>query len=286
MQQRIALLSDIHANLEALEAVLRTVDLEKPDLIVVLGDTINYGPNPRECLELVDQHADIVLAGNHEYEATKPESEDMEGDAREMLTWTLAKLKDFHPWEKLRAEIVEQGVNRAKLHYKDLTFVHGSGRKPVEQYVWPGHPSHHLQLNRQLDDHLLSLLKGFRTKHSFCGHTHAPAMLLGYDDREICPIEPDWNRHYTFIGPRTVFYVPQDSVTIEGIAGSRVVVNPGSVGPPRDGNPLASWALYDGDTVIFHRVVYDQRATSAKIRALPLSNETREFFSERLAEGI
>jgi predicted phosphodiesterase len=284
--QRIALLSDIHANLEALEAVLRSVEPEKPDLIVVLGDTINYGPNPRECLEMVDRLADIMLAGNHETEATRPESDDMEGDAKEMLEWTVAQLNEFPPWEKLRQEILDQGEDRAWLRYKDLTFVHGSARKPVEQYVWPGHPHHHLQLNRQLDDHLLTILKGFRTKHSFCGHTHAPAVLAGYDDREICPIGCDWNRHYTFIGPRTVFYVPEESVTLEGLSGRKVVINPGSVGQPRDGNPLASWALYDGDAITFHRVVYDQQKTSAKINALPLSADTREFFAERLAQGI
>ena len=129
-------------------------------------------------------------------------------------------------------------------------------------------------------------MKGFRTRHSFCGHTHVPSILTGYDNRELFPIERDWNRKFTFLGPHTIFYVPAGPIRIAGLAGRRVVVNPGSVGQPRDENPAASWALYDGDSVEFRRVPYDLTRTGAKIRALPLSEETREFFADRLEEGV
>lgn len=284
--RRIALLSDVHANLEALEAVLRDLERQRPDTVVVLGDTINYGPDPRMCLELVDRCADLVLAGNHEKEAATPDRDGLEGDAREMLLWTVTQLDDCQAWEKLRGEIVAEGEARSRVRLEDLTFVHGSAAKPVEQYVWPGHAQHHLQLNRQLDEWLTTLRKGFRTKHAFCGHTHVPALLAGYEDREVFPIETDWNRRFTFVGPRSIFYVPSENVRIEGLSGRRVVVNPGSVGQPRDENPLASWALYDGDSVEFRRVPYDTRRTSARIRSLPLSEDTREFFAHRLEDGV
>jgi len=164
--------------------------------------------------------------------------------------------------------------------------VHGSATRPVEQYVWPGHPSHHLQLNRQLDEWLLSLMKGFRTRHSFCGHTHVPAVLTGYDSRALFPIEQDWNRKLTFVGPHSIFYVPAGAMRLEGLAGRRVVINPGSVGQPRDEDPRASWALYDGDAIEFRRVPYDAVRTAARIRGLPLSDDTREFFADRLEVGV
>lgn len=101
--KRLAFLSDVHANLEA--AVRRDVDTQKPDLVVCLGDTINSGPNPRECLSLVDQHADIVLCGNHEKEGAFPEPDEMEGDARELLDWTVQQLEGLHAWERLRDDV-------------------------------------------------------------------------------------------------------------------------------------------------------------------------------------
>lgn len=284
--RRIALLSDVHGNLEALEAVLRDVDRARPDLVVVLGDTINYGPDPRACLELVDRAADILLAGNHEKEAATPGRDELEGDAREMLDWTVEELAGCHVWEKLRGQILADGAERSRARHKELTFVHGSAQKPVEQYVWPGHPQHHLHLNRQLDEFLQSLLKPFRTRHAFCGHTHVPAILTGYENREIFPIDHDWNRTFTFVGPRSIFFVPAGGALIEGLAGRRLVINPGSVGQPRDHDPLASWALYDGDSVDFRRVPYEINRTASKILALPISLETREFFANRLAEGV
>ncbi|HEY3450779.1 MAG TPA: metallophosphoesterase [Myxococcales bacterium] len=284
--RRLALLSDIHGNLEALEAVLRDVEKLRPEMVVVLGDTINYGPDPRACLERVDRSADLVLAGNHEKEAAVPEREGLEGDAREMLEWTVGELEGCHAWEKLRGQILEDGDERSRARLKDLSFVHGSAAKPVEQYVWPGHPQHHLRLNRQLDEWLTTLRKGFRTRHAFCGHTHVPAVLAGYEDREIFPIEQDWNRKFTFVGPHAMFYVPAGPVRIEGLAGRRVVINPGSVGQPRDDNPAASWALYDGDSIEFRRVPYDSVRTGTRIRALPLSEDTREFFADRLEQGV
>jgi predicted phosphodiesterase len=285
MTRRIALLSDIHANLGALEAVLRDVDALSPDLVVVLGDTINYGPEPRECLELVDAVADVVLAGNHEKEAALPMPDEMESDAREMLEWTVTQLEGLHVWERMRAALLTDPNACAQRVVDGLHFVHATAAKPFEQYLWPGHPNYHLHLNAQLDQFLCELLEGFSAMHSFVGHTHAPTVLTSYANRELFPIANDWNRKLTFIGPRSVFYVPKGELTLPELSGKKVVINPGSVGQPRDGDPRASWALYDGDSVQFRRVAYDHEATARKIRALPLSIDTRRYFADRLAEG-
>jgi predicted phosphodiesterase len=282
---RVALLSDIHGNLEALDAVMKEVKLSKPDLTVVLGDTINYGPNPRECLELIDEVADIVLAGNHEKEAARPEPDEMESDAREMLEWTLKQLEGCNAWERLRDDVLARGPEAAQARHAGLHFVHASAAKPFEQYVWPGHPQHHLQLNDQLDKYLWELMEPFDALHSFVGHTHTPALLTAYEHRAIFPIEHDWNREFTFLGPDTVFYVPKGSRTLDGLAGKKMIINPGSVGQPRDGDAAASWALYDGERIEFWRVPYAHQKTAEKVRALPLSAETKEYFAGRLEEG-
>lgn len=283
--KRFALISDVHGNLEALEAVLRDVDTQNPDMLVVLGDTINYGPNPRECLTLLAVHADILLAGNHEKEAALPIADDLEDDAREMLTWTLSQVAGLRAWERLRSAILDEGADAAQRRMDGLHFVHASARRPYEQYVWPGHPQHHLHLNDQLDLYLGEILSGFDATHSFVGHTHAPAVLTEYANYKIFPVSPDWNRRLTFTGPSSIFYVPSGECRVEDIAGRKMVLNPGSVGQPRDGDPRASWAFYDGTSITFRRVPYDHASTAAKIRALPLSADTRTFFSDRLALG-
>jgi predicted phosphodiesterase len=251
---RIALLSDIHANFEALEAVLRDVDEVAPDVVAVLGDTINYGPDPRACLELITRRAQVLLAGNHEREAAFPELDDLNADAREMLTWTMAQLDGMPEWEKLRDDVKLRGDAAARHRLDELDLVHAASEKPYEQYLWPGHPNYHLHLNQQLDGYLLEMLNAFPTMHAAVGHTHVPTVLTRYEDRELFPIADDWNRRLTFVGPRTIFYVPQGDVTLSGLQGCKLVINPGSVGQPRDGDRRASWALYDGDSVQFSRV--------------------------------
>ncbi|MFO0598331.1 MAG: metallophosphoesterase family protein [Myxococcaceae bacterium] len=282
---RLALLADIHANLHALEAVLRDVDGCGVDELVVLGDTINYGPRPRECLELVSARASVVLAGNHEKEAALPMPDELESDAREMLEWTVSQLAGSAPWETMRRTLLADANACAQVRRGELHFVHATAAKPFEQYLWPGHPNYHLQFNDQLDRYLVELLEGFSAVHSFVGHTHAPTVLTSYEHRELFPITQDWNRRLTFIGPRTVFYVPKGPLKLGGLAGKKLVINPGSVGQPRDQDPRASWAIYDGDSVEFRRVEYDHAATAKEIRALPLSIDTRRFFADRLAEG-
>lgn len=283
---RTAVLSDIHGNLAALEAVLRDVEAQKPDRIVCLGDTAGYGPFPRECFARVHEVAALVLAGNHEVETALPGDEGMEDDAREMALWSSRALEGLAPWEHMRQALAEGQADTLAIHREEhVTWVHGAPEEPALRYVWPGYRTHFLMLNAQIDQFLRELLGRFETPHGFCGHTHVPAVLTAYENRELFGISQDWNRTYTFVGPGTIFYVPSGTATIDGLAGRKVVINPGSVGQPRDKDPRASWALYDGDCVQVRRVAYDFAATQAALRALPVRAETRSFFADRLARG-
>src|SRR5262249_37278394 len=153
-------------------------------------------------------HADILLAGNHEKEAALPVPDDMEDDAREMLTWTISQVEGLRAWERLRSAILNEGTAAAQHRVDGLHFVHASAQRPYEQYVWPGHPQHHVYLNDQLDIYLVELLSGFDATHSFVGHTHVPSVLTAYANYRLFPISPDWNRRLTFLGPQSIFYVP------------------------------------------------------------------------------
>ncbi|WP_224366584.1 metallophosphoesterase family protein [Hyalangium versicolor] len=283
---RIAILSDIHGNLAALEAVLRDVESQKPDRIVCLGDTVGYGPFPRECFARVHEVADLMLAGNHELETAVPGDEGLEEDVRELALWSAQALEGLEPWERMREALVA-GQAEALSHRQEgrITWVHGAPEESTVRYVWPGHRMHFLQLNSQIDQFLQDLLARFTTPHGFCGHTHVPAVLTSYENRELFSVSQDWNRMFTFVGPRTIFYVAQGMPMIGGLYGRKVVINPGSVGQPRDRDPRASWALYDGDLVFFRRVPYEISATQAAIRALPVAEDTRRFFADRLSRG-
>ena len=122
------------------------------------------------------------------------------------------------------------------------------------------------------------------------GLTHAPAVLAGYKDHAI--FDPykhrglEWDRTSTFVGPTSLYVVIDDGAVIEGLSGKKVAINPGSVGQPRFvGNPDASYALYDGDTITFRRVPYDRGRTQQKVADLPFSEETKSWLVERLGRG-
>jgi predicted phosphodiesterase len=285
-----ALLSDIHGNLEALEEVMRDLDRQKPDRVCVLGDTVGYGPNPRECLERAIDVADVFLIGNHEKEILEP-SDDINDDTRETLDWTVGELAGSADWDRLveRLGTCGFGLGASKV-IDSCHFVHGSAGDPLEEYIWPAHRCQYLIFNRQIDERLAEHLADFTTLHGFFGHTHAPAVLANYDDHAI--FDPykhggfEWDRTCTFVGPTSLYVVVEDDAIIEGLAERKVAINPGSVGQPRFvGNPDASYALYDGDTVTFRRVPYSRDRTQKKVAELPFSAETRSWLLERLEQG-
>ena len=283
---RYALLADIHGNIEALDAVLKDMDKLKPfDKIVVLGDTIGYGPNPRECLEKVFDIADLILIGNHEKETVLPEKDEMCSDVMEMLEYTAKQLEGLPAWETLKKSITPEDYKKLALNEDNVRlFVHGSPKRPVVQYVWSGHHLDYIVLNNQIDKRLMEHLAEFEKGHCFCGHTHIPYVITAYENRGMFD-QVEWNRKSTFIGPNTILFVPNGTAAIEGLEGKKAIINPGSIGQPRDDNPDASYAVYSGDKIQFRRIPYDFEKTQKKLMALPISDETKEFFAGRLAKG-
>ena len=230
---KILFLSDIHANLTALEAVMVNVAKLAPiDAIWVSGDTVGYGPDPNECIELVRENANMVVAGNHELAAIgKLSTEEFNAYAAAAADWTQKSLTD-----SVAEYIAEMPL---RLEHGDFTLVHGSPRDPVWEYLLT-------------DDGFRANLDHFETPGCVVGHSHMQFMVQIPDDGAM------------------VVRAEQDVVV--NIGDDRFFINPGSVGQPRDGDPRAAYAIYDeGErTVTFKRVEYDIGATQKRMESAGL----------------
>jgi len=232
---RILIISDIHANLVALETVL--ADAGAYDAVWCLGDLVGYGPNPNECVERVRALLGLkCLVGNHD-KAVLGEIDlyAFNGDARAALAWTQSVVSPGN-LAYLRA-LPEQE------QYGDFTLVHGSPRQPVWEYI----------LDRFIAQENFPFLQT-----SFClvGHTHMPVIYRQHGPDGECREEsPDYSRPLSL----------RDG-------GGRLIINPGSVGQPRDNNPQAAYALLDPDTSLweYRRVPYDVMATQSRMRTASL----------------
>jgi predicted phosphodiesterase len=282
-----AVLSDIHANREALDAVLADAEAQGAEKIAVLGDTVDYGPDPVACLQRVKAVADVLLVGNHEEEAVAP-TEYAEPSA--VLSWSLPLLAECTAWHELRAKIVADGAAaHAARVVDDVHFVHASAGRPTIQYVWPGHEIQYVAMNRQIDERISDFLSEFQAPHGFNGHTHVPAILTRYSHRAILdPYQGVRRNHiHTFVGPSSIFFVPEGPCVIHELGGVKIAVNVGSVGQPRRlGDNRASYVLYDGEDLEFRRVDYPWMQTAAKLAALPIDDEEKRDLIERLEKGV
>jgi diadenosine tetraphosphatase ApaH/serine/threonine PP2A family protein phosphatase len=241
---RVAVISDIHSNLPALQAVLADVDREAPDELWCLGDIVGYGPHPNECVDLVRDRAALSLCGNHDLAVIGTiDITDFTGDAGAAARWTTAELGEPQAqWLRgLRPSAEREGFE----------LFHGSPRDPVWDYV----------LTEQVA--LISILET-AAPLVLVGHSHV-AMALGWD------------------GDALTGGLAPDGTEVE-TAGRRWLVNPGSVGQPRDGDPRAAWALIDdaaGESA-FRRVPYPIEKTQAEIRERGLP----DGLAQRLTHGI
>lgn len=245
-----AILSDIHGNLEALEAVLADVADQGVPTIYCLGDIIGYGPNPRECVDRAMGFRVCVL-GNHD-QGTLFDPEGFSSGAERAIFWTRAQLEDVggdadqarRRWTFL-CELPRQ------IREGNLLFVHGSARNPLNEYVFPEDIYNPRKLSR-----IFTFIEGT----CFQGHTHVPGVFTE-DCRFLTPTELS-NKYV--------------------LNGKRCMINVGSVGQPRDGSPQASYVVLDDDRVEFRRVTYAVEATIEKIHAVP---ELDRFLGDRLREG-
>jgi diadenosine tetraphosphatase ApaH/serine/threonine PP2A family protein phosphatase len=240
---RVAVVSDIHANLHALEAVLGAIDAAPPDEIWCLGDLVGYGPRPNEVVEIVRERAQLCLVGNHDLGVLGSlELEDFALDAAVVAEWTRTVLLDENRayLESLAPEARVEGVE----------LYHASPRDPVWEYVIS-------------EETALAALEVTVAPLVLVGHSHVALSISLADGKLSGAVAPEG--------------------TEERLDEARWLLNPGSVGQPRDGDPRAAWLELDFDarTARFHRVSYDIAQTQAELteRDLPLA------LAERLAHG-
>ena len=253
-----AIISDIHGNLEALQAVLDDIGRHPVKAICCLGDLFVYGPNPRECVHLA-MRWNVVIKGNFDHaildnplDLTRYGSE----AAARSLAWS---------WNELDAHVPDQqAANRrwtflnqlmTKHQEDDFLFVHGSARNPLHEYVFPEDI-----YNQRKMEHIFALVD----QYCFQGHTHVPGIFIEQADDL-----------YSFSSPEEIEYVHR-------LDNRKTLCNVGSVGQPRDGDWCACYVLLDGNTVRFRRIEYDIETTIRKIRG---PDDLDDFLGDRLRGG-
>lgn len=235
-----AIISDVHANLEALVSVLKKIDEEKVDVIIFLGDCVGYGPAPAECLDILLDRADIMLAGNHDWAAAGlTDMTYFNPYAREAIEWTRDRLNSSQ--EDCLRSLPLTSVRG------NMFLVHGTPREPEQWHYLTNRED--AQLNFAYFEEPLCLV----------GHSHIP-----------------------FIMERT----PAGRITsLKGAVAvnkeNRYIINTGSVGQPRDGNPEAAYAILKEDIVVIKRTAYDIVRTQKKMRKAGLP----EYLIDRLSIG-
>lgn len=240
---RVAVISDIHANLHALEAIAEAIDAEAPDVVWCLGDLVGYGPMPSECCSWASERVQICLAGNHDLGALDElDLGDFSPDAAAAARWTREELTaDARSFlERLGPSARSDGV----------ALFHASPRDPVWEYV--------LSWEAARD-----AIRDSGSELTLVGHSHIPLAIV--DGRGA-------------IGGHAAGGTEVDLI------GGRWLLNPGSVGQPRDGDPQAAWLLLDLETrhASFRRIPYDVERTQAEIRERGLP----DALAERLSYGV
>ena len=240
---RVAVVSDIHSNLHALEAVLAAIDADAPDELWCLGDLVGYGPRPNECCAVVRERADVCLAGNHDLAVRGTiDLAEFGGDAGIAAAWTRGVLEPEAKalLDRLEPEATAHGV----------ALYHGSARDPIWEYVLS-------------DEAAAATLALAQTPLVLVGHSHVALLVVSSGEE----LEGG----------------PAPAGTEAELGGLRALLNPGSVGQPRDGDPRAAYLLLDLDAprAEFRRVEYDVARTQQEMREADLP----EFLTARLAAG-
>jgi diadenosine tetraphosphatase ApaH/serine/threonine PP2A family protein phosphatase len=247
-----AIISDIHGNLDALQVVLDDIAKRNVDKIHCLGDIVGYGPNPCECLDLVIEQCDWALMGNHDF-AVLFEPTSFNASAESAAFWTRRQLELESDAERRRRRWEYLGNLQVRQKCDGAQWYHGSPRRPINEYIFPDDvitaPNKMTAIYERIEG------------RCFVGHTHVTGVFTD---------EPD-------------FYPPQD---LDGVYefddDEKCIINPGSVGQPRDRDPRASYAILHEDRVEFVRIAYDIEAVIEKVKALP---DLSDFLGQRLLEG-
>ncbi len=272
-----AVISDIHANAAALRSVLADIEARGLTRIVCLGDMVGYGPDPLECVDLLMQKATWCLMGNHDY-GVLYEPTNFNPSAESAAFWTREQF-DKEPDDAKRAARY-QFLNRLTVRVQErlgpdgpesltnpdgspaperegsfpLLAVHGSPRKPINEYIFPEDVINATDKLESIFDKVARVC--------MVGHTHSPGVFTN---------EPDFYPPSELSGGKFVFQ-----------AGEKVVINVGSVGQPRDMDNRASYVVMHGTHVEFVRLAYNIDETVAKIKAIP---QLDNYLGDRLYLG-
>ncbi|MEO1129000.1 MAG: metallophosphoesterase family protein [Planctomycetota bacterium] len=236
---RIALLADIHGNGPALDAVLSDVRDVGADSVVCLGDVVGYGPDPEKCVEDVHTSCDQLVMGNHDEAVLIESTADLFNEnARAAIHFCREQLSD---WSMTLLKLMPYAVQ-----VEDVSITHGSFGVDRFEYLYTAEAASFA-------------FEGMLTRVGAVGHTHLPSVFTCPGDAQPTP---DNVRVFPVNGAVRC-RLPEDR---------RVIVNPGSVGQPRDRNPDASWALIDTSSMIFEvrRVAYDIDSVTSRILELGL----------------
>ncbi len=252
---RQAIVSDIHGNIHALEAVLEDIKSNDVDEICCLGDVVGYGPKPRSCLAVAFDFI-FTLMGNHE-EAVLYGALGFNDKARQAIEWTKERLLSGAGSDNDGREVDDRkiwdflgGLKNSETQ-GDFFYAHGSPREPTREYIFVQDRFDHQKMDE--------LFAAFDQQVCFVGHTHIPGVFE----------EP-----YSFVSPA-------DCESVYTRTDKKIIVNVGSVGQPRDGDPRACYVIADEETIAFRRVEYDIDAVLAEFAETPLP----EYLSRRLKEG-
>jgi diadenosine tetraphosphatase ApaH/serine/threonine PP2A family protein phosphatase len=245
---RIAVVTDLHANREAVQAVLEHARDQQVDQHAFLGDFVGYGADPAWVVDIVNDHVSRgawAVLGNHDAAVASGGLQSMHADARFVIEWTRAQLST--------AQMGFLAGLRLTVEFGDLLFVHANAY----------HPSGWDYIQGRLE--AMRSLQATRQRITFCGHMHEPKLF-----------------HLSSVGKAGEF-VPIAGEPIPLLAPRRWLVIPGAAGQPRDGDPAACYAVFDDSSaeITYWRVPYDHETAGAKIRAANLP----QTLASRLADG-
>lgn len=247
----LAILSDIHGNLEALQVVLEEIDRRGITDVICLGDVVGYGPDPIACLDLIIQRCRVSLMGNHDF-AVFYEPFNFNSAAEQACFWTRQQFEEDPDIPRRAARWRFLGGLPVKHKEGRFSCVHASPRRPVNEYIFPDdiytNPTKFVSLFERVE------------KLCFIGHTHVPGVFLEGPD----------------------FFSPDELDYKYELTDEKAIINVGSVGQPRDRDPRSSFVVLHEKMVEFVRLPYDVDVTIGKVQQIPALDN---FLGERLRDG-
>lgn len=225
---RYAIISDIHGNAEALQAVIADIESRSVDTVICLGDVVGYYPDPETCIELVRSRAEQCVAGNHDYAAIG------RIDTRNFTYYAFIAMEWTKEHVSTAGREFLEGLDLSVAR-DDIFFTHSSPSSPSEwSYIFP-----------DSDDAIFEAFRSLKHRVNFIGHTHWPSIMLQDDDKIVLH--------------------PEHSITVTD--DHYYLINVGSVGQPRDSDPRSCYGIFDSESGEYTevRVAYDFSITQKKI---------------------